>query len=221
MKLDELNGQIKLWISQMQHVASELPDTGACAVASALDLWQWTAAYVVGNKGEAGPTCGPAELQALADSLGGLLSARALVLATHEQLGAVGAEKSKSSQGIEALQLDLCHGQTSRAASLAGQVCAELVCGSQIHPKWDASCHECVVADEVDALEVLMPGISYGARLTGDVLESDGSHPDKAGPCVQMGKLAGFLSRRKKLDGCLSGSWLARQRAVQRLQEMA
>lgn len=221
MNFNELNSQIKVWIGQMQHVASELPETGACAIASALDLWQWTASYLIGNKGNDSAICGPTELQALADSLGGLLSARALVMATHEQLRSGGTAKAGSPQGLEAFQLDLCHGQTSRAASSTGQVCAELVFGTHAHPTWDAACHECIVADEVDALEVLMPGISYGARLTGDVLESDGSHPEKAGPCVRLDKLAGFLSRRKKLDGCLSGSWLSRQRAVRTLHEMA
>jgi hypothetical protein len=221
MNFDELNRQIMVWIGQMKHVASVLPESGACAIASALDLWQWTAAYLVGTKGDDQPANGPAELQALADSLGELLSARALVMATHEQMSSGGAEKARLPQGMEAFQLDLCHGQTSRAASGAGQVCAELVLGTQTHPKWDASCHECIAADEIDALEGVIPGISYGARLTGDVLESDGSHPEKAGPCVQLGKLAGFLTRRKKLDGCLSGSWLARQRAVRTLQETA
>ena len=227
MKYDALSNQIKLWIDQMHHVASDLPETGACAIASALDLWQWTADFLLGTKGSkdspCGPDtqCGPAEWQAMADALGGLLSAGAMVQATCEQLRSDDEEKPEAPEGLDALQLNLCQGQACRAAAQAGQTCAELVFGTRHHPKWDVSCEECMDAGEVDSLDAVMHGFSYGARTSGDVLESDGSHPEKAGPCVQLGKLAGFLSRRKKLDGCLSGSWLARQRAVQSLQELA
>ena len=75
-------------------------------------------------------------------------------------------------------------------------------------------------ADEIDCLEGLIPGISYGTRVTSDVMEADGSHANKAGPCPRFEGLAGFISRRGKLDGCLTGSRLAKDRAGNALSQV-
>ena len=34
--------QFDIWISEMRHVAARRPGTGACALASAMELWLWT-----------------------------------------------------------------------------------------------------------------------------------------------------------------------------------
>ncbi|MCB1125376.1 MAG: hypothetical protein KDM81_02695, partial [Verrucomicrobiae bacterium] len=39
-------------------------------------------------------------------------------------------------------------------------------------------------------------------------------HPPKAGPCVCFTGLEGFARLRAKLDGCLTGSRLAKDRAA-------
>ena len=51
----------------------------------------------------------------------------------------------------------------------------------------------------------------------GDVLEADGSHANKAGPCVRFAGLYEFMRRRSKLDGCLTGARLAKDRAARDL----
>ena len=75
-------------------------------------------------------------------------------------------------------------------------------------------------AGELDVLEGLMPGISVGVRMAGDVVEEDGSHVPKAGPCVQFAGLRDFIERRGKLDGCLTGSRLAKDRAGQSIAQV-
>ena len=232
MNSEFFSAQIKHWIHEMHQVASELPGTGACSIGSALDLWLWTYLHITESTGNDGPPCGPGELEALADALTGLLSARTMVLAAHCQASPDGEREEMADsmqgssnmgipiEGFETFYADMCHVQTAKAAGEAGQICAELVFGRRLHPTWDKSCESCIQAEEIDALEGIMPGISYGARLTGDVMETDGSHAEKAGPCARLGELEGFVTRRTKLDGCLSGSWLAKQRAAQALLDM-
>ena len=70
--------------------------------------------------------------------------------------------------------------------------------GYNRHPAWDAEgTRGCWHEDELDALESIMPGInSYGL----DVIRIDGSHPDKAGPCVDCSGARPFLSLQTKLE---------------------
>jgi hypothetical protein len=108
---------------------------------------------------------------------------------------------------------DLCHVQAARAAGEVGRTCADLIFGYNRHPSWEPACETCVGSDEIDCLEAIMPGMSYGVRMVGDVLEADGSHANKAGPCPRFAGIEEFVSRRGKLDGCLTGSRLAKDRA--------
>ena len=103
----------------------------------------------------------------------------------------------------------------TRAAGEVGRICAELIYGYVRHPSWEPSCEACVQGDEIDCLEGLIPGISFGARIPGDVLEADGTHAAKAGPCPRFTGIDGFMRRRGKLDGCLTGARLAKDRAAQ------
>jgi hypothetical protein len=59
-----------------------------------------------------------------------------------------------------------------------------------------------------------MPGIAACAE---DVVAEDGTHPDKAGPCVRFMGLEIFVAMRNKLAGCGTGSALAKDRAAQSL----
>ena len=63
----------------------------------------------------------------------------------------------------------------------------------------------------------VMPGIAAGVRGIGDVLESDGSHPSKAGPCASFAGFEDFNRLRKRMDGCLTGARLAKDRAAEAL----
>jgi hypothetical protein len=116
---------------------------------------------------------------------------------------------------------DLCHVQSARAAGEVGRVCAELVHGYNRHPAWDeTSCHACYSADELTALEGIMPGIDASARAFSDVAESGQAHPPKAGPCVKCDGLEKFVALRAKLDTCLTGCRLAKDRAAEALTKV-
>jgi hypothetical protein len=212
---------------EMRAVAAEAPATGACAIGTALDLWLWTFQHVQQSTGGSQPAGGDQateidrrrrerDLASLCDALAGLLSARALVASGCSQ-----AEESADASIVTPLFADLCHAASARAAGDVGRICADIVFGRLEHPTWDPACEACIAAGDADALEGIMPGMSYGARLTEDVLEEDGSHPEKAGPCVRLDALQGFISRRNKLDGCLSGARTAADRAARALQELA
>jgi hypothetical protein len=155
----------------------------------------------------------------MADALCWLLAARQQILDVQEldSEGASNPAIAEQLPGCVQLLTDLCHVQTARAGGEVGRICAELVFGYNRHPEWDPSCGTCMQADEVDALEGVIPGISVGARITGDVVEHDGSHADKAGPCVRFAGLYEFMRRRSKLDSCLTGNRLSKDRAAQAL----
>ena len=55
------------------------------------------------------------------------------------------------------------------------------------------------------------------ARGCTDVIEDNGSHPLKAGPCARFEGLETFSHLRVRLDGCLTGSRLAKDRAAEAL----
>ena len=65
-----------------------------------------------------------------------------------------------------------------------------------------------------------MPGIASCSRAMGNVLESDGSHAAKAGPCACATGAEAFLRLRTRLDGCLTGARLAKDRAAEALTEV-
>jgi hypothetical protein len=113
------------------------------------------------------------------------------------------------------LRRDLCHVYLAHASASAAAACAELVFGYRRHLRWDAEgCAACFGGDELDDLEALMPGIASGARMSADVVEADGSHPAKAGPCASFEGVDGFMRLRHKIDGCLTGARIAKERAA-------
>ncbi len=68
-----------------------------------------------------------------------------------------------------------------------------------------------VVIEATESLEGIVPGI---AGCSMDLL-SDGSHPDKEGPCASCRGITDFRNLRAKLDGCLSGAGLSKDRAAE------
>jgi len=123
--------------------------------------------------------------------------------------------------GLVTFLTDLCHVQAARAAGEVGRVCAELVHGYNRHPAWDTEgCASCYQADDLDVMETLIPGISSLARGYTDVIENDGSHPLKAGPCARFDNLDQFTRLRIRMDGCLTGSQLAKDRAAESLAKV-
>ena len=101
----------------------------------------------------------------------------------------------KGSPGLTAFLTDLCHVQAARAAGEVGRVCAELVFGYNRHPAWDTEgCATCYQADDLECMEALIPGIASLARGYTDVIEHDGAHASKAGPCVRFDGLEQFAT---------------------------
>jgi alkylation response protein AidB-like acyl-CoA dehydrogenase len=214
--------QFRNWIEEMRHIACLRPGTGACALATAMHLWLWTYQHLQsatdanGNKLYHGARQGVTF--ALADALCWLLAARQQVLDVVE-LEQRGPENPVVAEGLAgSLQFfsDLCHAQIAHAAGEAGRICAELVNGYNRHPAWDNPEH-CFRAEELESLDSVIPGIGACAV---DVIAEDGSHPQKAGPCVASQGLDEFRRLRAKLDGCLTGALLAKDRAAEALTKV-
>jgi hypothetical protein len=206
----------------MRAAAATRPATGACALASAMELWRWTLRHLIDSRDAEGRPLYRDQRQGvtfpMADALSWLLAARAQILDVMEL--ARRAEEDEASEGLAgsaALLADLCHVQAARAAGEAARIATELVHGYNRHPTWDEADCDCWRADDIEALESVMGGIAACARGLTDVIDEDGSHPAKAGPCVRLAGLEPFERRRAKLDGCLTGARLAKDRAAKAL----
>ena len=179
-------------MKELREIASAFPDSGACTLATAFKLWSWTLDQFRNTA--------PA-VDELAATVAPLLAARALVLE-------VVPTKSE-------LRLDFAHVYAAHVSAIAGATCAELVFGYRRHLVWDAEgCATCYAGDEIEELEAVIPGFTAGARTTVDIVESDGSHPAKRGPCARVDGVEFFLRLRNRLDACLSGSRIAKDRAA-------
>jgi alkylation response protein AidB-like acyl-CoA dehydrogenase len=211
----------------MKRVASERPGTGACALGTAMKLWLWTLEHAQTATDADGAKLYHKARQGvtfpLADALCWLLAARQFILDVIE-LETKGAQNPALADGLAgtvAFFTDLCHVQAARAAGEVGRICAEIVHGYNRHPAWDeASCQGCYGAEELTALEGIIPGIEGAARAYSDVAESGQAHPLKAGPCVKGEGLEGFAALRARLDACLTGCRLAKDRAAEALTKV-
>lgn len=217
--------QFENWITDMRRIASDRPGTGACTLATAMQLWLWTLKHVQSATDADGAKLYHKSRQGvtfpLADALCWLLAARQFILDIIELEETKGAENSLLAEGLtgtNAFFTNLSHVQTARAAGEAGRICAEIVHGYNRHPAWtETSCHICYRANELDSLEGLIPGINGSARAYSDVFEDGESHPCKAGPCAKFAGLEAFVRLRARLDGCLTGCRLAKDRAADAL----
>lgn len=219
--------QFRQWTGEMRALSSERPGTGACTLATAMQLWLWTLGHLQEATDANGQKLYTSNRQGvtfpLADALCWLLAARCQILDALE-LETRGAENPALGEGLGgtvAFLTDLCHVQAARASGEVGRICAELVFGYNRHPAWTGeSCSACYGADELDGLEGVIPGIASAARGSADVIESGQSRPSKAGPCVCMEGMDAFGRLRTKLDGCLTGSRLAKDRAAESLSKV-
>ena len=213
--------QYQQWIKDMRGIAARRPGTGACTLATAMKLWLWTLNHLQTATDADGVRLYQKARQGvtfpMADALCWLLSSRQLILDVLE-LEEKGPDNPVVAEGLEGLlnfYFDLCHVQAARAAGEAGRICAELVYGFNRHPAWDAAA--CYCSEELDALESVMPGL---AGIAVDVIDEKGSRPAKAGPCVKFEGVEEFAQLRAKLDGCLTGSRLAKDRAADALTKV-
>ena len=170
----------------MREIASRRPGTGACTLATAMQLWVWTLEHLQKATDADGRDLYHGNRQGvtfpLADALCWLLAARYMILDVLE-LEAKGTENPVVAEGLTGrlnFMTDLCHVQSTRAAGEVGRICAELVFGYNRHPAWDnAACAACYAADDLDALEGFIPGIASGARGFSDVIGNRPGPPDK------------------------------------------
>ena len=216
--------QFRDWIRDMRLIANDRPGTGACALATAMQVWLWTVQHLLKTADANGDKLYQGARQGvtfqLADALCWLLASRSQILDVLEleKNGPANPALAEALPGALQFLTDLCHVQTARAAGEAGRVCAALVFGYNRHPAWDTEgCAACYQSEDLDAMESLIPGIASLARGYTDVIEADGSHPAKAGPCVRFAGLDQFARLRVRLDGCLTGSQLAHDRAAESL----
>lgn len=219
--------QFRTYIRDLRGIASDRPGTGACSLATAMQMWLWTFEHVRNAVDADGVKLYHKSRQSvtfpLADVLCWLLAARQFILDTlHLEEQSAGDLATAESLGSFAIFFtDLCHVQCARAAGETGRVCAELVYGFQRHPAWDeASCNACYCASELESLEGVIPGIDGSARAYGDVTENQEPHALKAGPCAKCDGLEGFARLRSKLDACLTGCRLAKDRAAEALTKV-
>jgi alkylation response protein AidB-like acyl-CoA dehydrogenase len=211
--------QFRAWSAAMRRIASDRPGTGACTLASAMNLWLWTLNYLQkstdpdGNKLYHGQRQGVTF--ALADALCWLVASRTQILDVLE-LEAHGPDDPVAAEGLAGtvqFLSDLCHVQAAAAAGEVSRICGELVFGYNRHPAWEEEEHRsCFMASELEEYEETMPGITAFAV---DVLAADGSHPQKAGPCAGCAGSSEFLRMQIKLTTCLSGCRLAKDRAAE------
>jgi alkylation response protein AidB-like acyl-CoA dehydrogenase len=187
--------QFKRWIIDMKQISTERPGTGACALGTAMKLWLWTLDHIQNTTDADGAKLYHKTRQGvsfpLADALCWLLAARQFILDVIE-LETKGAESpalADSLPGLVGFYSDLCHTQVARAAGEVGRICAEIVHGYNRHPVWD---------DNADS-------------------GTAGERPCKAGPCVKAEGLEPFANLRAKLDTCITGCRLAKDRAADAL----
>lgn len=210
--------QFRQWAVEMRHVAAERPGTGACTLATAMTMWLWTCDHLQTTSDADGQKLYSSPRQGvtfrLADALCWLLAARQLVLdvVELEKSGTYNPVVAAGLPGLVSFYTDLCHIQTTRAAGECAKTCAELVYGYNRHPAWDEEGYKgCYQVAELDEFESIIPGLGACAV---DVIGPNGEHPPKAGPCASCRGSEQFQRLRMKLDACLTGSQLAKDRAA-------
>jgi alkylation response protein AidB-like acyl-CoA dehydrogenase len=218
--------QFRGWIGDLRLIASRRPGTGACTLASSMELWLWTLQHLLHSEDADGKPLYRGHRQgvtfAMADAVCWLLASRFQMLdvVKLEEDGAEDPELAESRSGYVQFFTDLCHVQAARAAGEVGRICTELTFGYNRHPSWEGG-GGCFTANELIQLEGIMPGIDAGEHAFGDVIEADGSHAPKAGPCASFRGMEQFERLRRKLDGCVTGARLAKDRAAHALTHVA
>jgi len=215
--------QFRGWIREMRQVANRRPGTGACTLASAMELWIWTLEHLMATKDEKGRPLFRDQRQGvtfpMADALCWLLASRFQILDVLEleRKSVEDASLAGGWDGFVRFFTDLCHVQSARAAGEVGRITSEQVFGYTRHPSWESEGDLAYRSDDLETLESVMPGIGACAPGLTDVLEPDGTHRPKAGPCVRFKGVETFVRLRSKLDGCGTGAGLAKDRAARAL----
>jgi alkylation response protein AidB-like acyl-CoA dehydrogenase len=181
------------WIVEMRKIAIARPETGACTLATGMELWLWTLEHLQKTADALGTKLYSGNRQGvtfpMTDALCWLLASRFQMLDVLE-LEAKGPEHIVAAEGLKGLLnffTDLCAVQAAAAAGEAARICAELVYGyNELPACTDENC-TCGKADQTGAAAA--------------VLEP-------------------FIYLRMKLDASLSGARLAKDRAADALAKV-
>lgn len=132
------------WIAELKAIAAARPDTGAGALAAAMELWMWALDFLTNNKDPQGKPLFHAKRQgvsfAMADAVAWLMAARCQLLDVLE-LEARGPENPVVADGLEGTVqffMDLFTVHAARTAGEVGRIVAELVLG-YVQPQGDAA----------------------------------------------------------------------------------
>ena len=178
------------WIREMRAVGCRKPATGACMLATAMELWLWSLESLQKSTDVAGTKLFSGNRQGvtfpMADALCWLLASRQQILDVLEleQKGPANPVVAEGLQGTLGFLLDLCHVQAARAAGESSKICAELVHGYLGDCDNTVRC-ACSLGDAP-------PPPAYEA----------------------------FARLRSKLDRCMVGCRLAKDRAAESLQSV-
>jgi alkylation response protein AidB-like acyl-CoA dehydrogenase len=215
--------QFEEWMKEMRVIAGQRPGSGACTLASAMDLWLWTLRHLLEAEDAEGAPLYKGHRQGvtfpMADALCWILASRHQIEDVME-LEAKGADNpalAEALPGFVRFFTDLCHVQAASAAGEVARICTSLVFGYNRHPSWSADGDRVYSADELAVLEAVAPGL---CSCVVDVVDEDGELPAKAGPCVRFAGYEPFTLRRSKLDGCTTGARLAKDSAARALTEV-
>jgi alkylation response protein AidB-like acyl-CoA dehydrogenase len=220
--------QFRAWTAEIRQVASSRPGTGACVLATAMDLWAWTVNHHRRATDPEGRPLYDWSRQGvtfpMADALGWLLASCCQILDVLELEAKGPACEALATEltGLVSALTDLCHVQAARAAGEVARITSSLVFGYRRHPAWDAEgCAACFAADDLAEFEVMIPGIESSAGAYADVIGAGGSHEEKAGPCAGIAGLEDFEDLRRRMDACLTGARLAKDRVADALTAVA
>jgi len=219
--------QFTQWIRQMRLIASDHPHIGAGGLAAAMQLWRWTLKYVQSATDSHGAKLFHKTRQGvtfpLADALCWLLAARQFLLDVLE-LDAKGRSNpalADALPGLVSFFTDLGRLQAARAGAEVGRITAEIVHGYKQHPAGDDPNHPISAqADELDALESLVPDLPDTPLAQSNVTEPGAAHPPKARLGSEFADLEPFARLRLRLDAGLVGARLAKDRAAQALTKV-
>lgn len=129
--------QFRLWIEDLRRIAIQRPQTGACTLASAMELWLWTLDYLQRTKDSDGKPLYHSQRHGVvfpfADALCWLLASRQqqLDLIVLEEKGPQNPVLAEGLAGFVTFFSDLCFVQAAHSAGEVSRICAELVYGYQ------------------------------------------------------------------------------------------
>jgi alkylation response protein AidB-like acyl-CoA dehydrogenase len=210
--------QFEEWMKEMRIIAGQRPGSGACTLASAMDLWLWTLRHLLEAKDAQGVPLYKGHRQGvtfpMADALCWILASRYQILdvVELEKKGGENPSLQEALPGFVGFFTDLCHVQAAAVAGEVGRICSSLVFGYNRHPSWSLEGERVYTVCELTVLEAVAPGLR---SCVVDVIDEDGELPPKAGPCVHFAGYEPFMLRRNKLDGCTTGARLAKDHAAQ------